>query len=458
MTVLESTGVDAGGAKEPIKFPGTKEERRNERIRRRGERKVTDDVDYAAAPSPVFDFDDLQPFEPVVEPVTEEPRRKLRVADLRQRLTISWTYISFLLMVVVPGAATGFYYAFIASPQYVIETQFSVRGSSQASMSTFGLSGLFGSTTQSGDSYIVASYIESVQLLRDVKDQLGIDLRQYYAKNDIDFWYRIDPNVPLEKFTAYWQDMVEVSFNSTTGNTTLYIYGFSADDAKAIADAVLKVSETLVNDLSEKNRQQMMLLASKQVDRSEDRLRKVREETRKLRASEKTIDPVSLVKGGVELSQKLEGELQDLSTRYDTLLQSVGKDSPQARMMRKQMKSAEEALVMQKRKIGEVTDSGVKDAPGMGGNIASIVNKFEQLQVEDKFATQAYTTSLAAFETALAEAQKQERYFATFVAPTRPEIALYPSRLLDTFIAFVVLSAIWMISQFLYRSFRDHAI
>ena len=68
------------------------------------------------------------------------------------------------------------------------------------------------------------------------------------------------------------------------------------------------------------------------------------------------------------------------------------------------------------------------------------------------------STSLAAFETALAEAQKQERYFATFIAPMRPEIALYPKRLLDTFIAVLVLCAVWMISQFLYRSFRDHAI
>ena len=56
------------------------------------------------------------------------------------------------------------------------------------------------------------------------------------------------------------------------------------------------------------------------------------------------------------------------------------------------------------------------------------------------------------------EAQRQERYFATFVTPTRPEIALYPMRYLDSFIAFLVLLAAWMATQFLYRSFRDHAI
>jgi capsular polysaccharide transport system permease protein len=464
MTVLESD-INEGGAKEPIKFPGTKEERREARearARRRLERKSAEPAEETIAPVPFIEPEELPRYEPL-QPVADEPAKEKR-GFVRHRLQISWTYLSFLLMVAIPGAATGFYYAFIASPQYVIETQFSVRGSSQASMSSFGLSGLFGNSTQSSDSYIVASYIDSVQLIRDVKEQLGIDLRQYYAKNNIDFWYRIDPNMPLEKFTDYWQDMIEVSYNSTTGNTTLYIYGFSPDDAKAIADAVLKVSETLVNDLSEKNRQQMTMLASKQVDRSEERLRKVREEIQKLRSKEKTVDPVALVKSNVELTQKLEGEFQDLKTRYDTLLQSVDKDSPQAKVMRKQMRSIQDMILKLKLKIGTSSDAEKSAAskddaqPGQTTNIAEVANKFEQLDVEDKFATQAYTTSLAAFETALAEAQKQERYFATFIAPMRPEIALYPKRLLDTFIAVLVLCAVWMISQFLYRSFRDHAI
>jgi capsular polysaccharide transport system permease protein len=454
MTVLESTDVNEGGAREPIRFPSTKEERREERLRRRLERKSAEPVEAREVPAPVVE-PELPQYEPL-EPVADE-RIKEKRSLVRRRLQISWTYLSFLLMVAVPGAFTGFYYAFVASPQYMIETQFSVRGSSQASMSSFGLSGLFGSTTQTSDSYIVASYIESVQLIRDVKEQLGIDLRQYFAKNDIDFWYRIDPAMPLEKFTDYWRDMIEVSYNSTTGNTTLYIYGFSPEDSKAIADAVLKVSETLVNDLSEKNRQQMTLVASKQVDRSEDRLVKVRAELQKLQSQVNTIDPTILVKSNAELRQKLEGELQDLKTRYDTLLQSgVTKDSPQARVMNRSMKSVQVQLDVLQSKIGGPAAAS-KDTD-KNGSYAQVVNKFTELTVQEKFATEAYTTSLAAFETALAEAQKQERYFATFIAPMRPEVALYPKRLLDTFVAFLVLCAVWMISQFLYRSFRDHAI
>jgi capsular polysaccharide transport system permease protein len=452
MTVLESTDRGEGGTKEPIRFPATKEERREERLRRRGERKRNLDEPETGL---VIDPDEFVfPVEPQVEAEAETKPK------LRHRLQISWIFASFLLMVVVPGVIGGLYYAFIASPIYVVETQFSVRGSNQASMASFGLSGLFGSSVQSGDSYIVSSYITSEQLVRDVKEQLGIDLRQYYSKNDIDLLYRINPATPLEKFGSYWNNMVEVSFNSTTGNTTFYVFAFSPDDAKAISDIVLKVSEKLVNDLSEKNRIQMTQMATKQVERSEDRLRKVSEQLRTLRSQVQIIDPQILVKGNAELTQKLQDSLQELKTRQSALLESVDKDSPSARMLQKQIKATETQIRMQKSKIGETVPANTPaDDQATGNrNVAGVVEKFEALTIEQEFATKAYTTSLAAMEASLSEAQKQERYFATFVAPARPEIALYPQRLLDTFILVLVLMAVWMISQFLYRSFRDHAI
>lgn len=372
---------------------------------------------------------------------------------------IPWTAISFLAMVLIPAAIAFFYYVFLASPQYQVETQFAVRGSSQSSIGAMGLPSILGGTsTQTGDSYIVTSYVESLQLIRDVQQELGIDLRQFYTRDHIDWLYRIEPDMPLEKFTEYWRDMTDVSFNATTGNTTLYIYGFTAEDSKAIADAVLKVSERLVNQLSESNRQQVMQVASKQVDRAEERLRKVQAEIRKLREQEKTTDPQALVQIQTQLTGNLEGQLSGLKTRLSALLKSVSPDAPQAKALQKQIDALEAQITEQKSQLGNATGNGKDLSDEEKANLAEVLNKFEELTIEQTFATQAYTTALAAFETAIVEAQRQERYFATFVAPTRPEIALYPMRYLDSFIAFLVLLAAWMVTQFLYRSFRDHAI
>jgi capsular polysaccharide transport system permease protein len=373
---------------------------------------------------------------------------------------IPWTALSFLVMVLIPAAFATFYYVVLASPQYQVETQFAVRGSGQSSMTTMGLGSLLGgSTAQTGDSYIVISYVESLQLIRDVQQELGIDLRQFYTRDHIDWLYRIEPDMPLEKFTEYWRDMTDVSFNSTTGNTTLYVYAFSAEDSKAIADAVLKVSEKLVNELSESNRRQVMQVASKQVDRAEERLRKVQGEIRKLRVEEKITDPTTLIQLQNQVTSGLQNELTSLKARMTALMKSVNPDAPQAKVLQKQIEAREEQLKMHEAQLGAAIGKDPKDlSPEEKANLAGVLNKFEELTIEQGFATQAYTTALAAFETAIVEAQRQERYFATFVLPTRPEIALFPLRYLDSFIAFLVLLAAWMVTQFLYRSFRDHAI
>jgi capsular polysaccharide transport system permease protein len=447
MTVFEPTSSGNDSSNEPIKFTASKDERRAERQRRRLERAMLASAASALETPPVATESDLGP--------AGEPS-----FGKRERLNskISWTMVSFILLVCLPTLVTSVYYAFIASPQYEVEAQFSVRGSNQASIATLGLGSILGNSVQSGDSYIVASYVQSLQLLRDVKSELNIDLRTFYSRPEIDWLYRIDPDMPLEKFADYWSDMTEVSFNSTTGNTTLLVYAFTAEDSKKIADAILKVSERLVNNLSESSRQQLTLVASNQVDRAEDRMRKVREQLRRLRTEEKAFDPSQIAALESGLTSNLEGQLSGLRSRLSALLKSVSKDSPSAVVLQRQIDALEQQLADQKSKLGTPDKNLNAKAPNDDSNLAEVLNKFEELTVEQGFATQAYTTALAAFETALAEAQKQERYFATFIAPTMPQIAVYPTRLLDSFIAFLVYLATWLMAQFLYRSFRDHAI
>ncbi|WP_137158333.1 hypothetical protein [Rhizobium sp. FKL33] len=474
MTVPKTTDENA----ETIQFPLNKDEKREQRLRKRAERQKQ----AQEAGSGAFGIETLSQGAPVISVVAGEglaPQQKGRVqpqpeaeteeeehfkAPKKGAFSFSWTNVSFLLFVVIPGAFCALYFMVIASPQYVVESQFSVRGSNASSMASLGLGSLFGTSVQSSDSYIVSSYIESQQLVRDVRDQLGIDLRQYYSEPNIDFMYRISPDMPLEKFTEYWRDMVEISFNSTTGNTTLYVYAFSADDSKAITDAVLKVSEKLVNSLSESSRRQMTRVASMQVERAEARLQMVRNEIRRLRSTEKIIDPKQLSQLDFSLTQKLESELQAAKTRLNTALQSVSNDAPQVVVLKRTIKGLENQLGILKEKMTLPDEADSPEQPTKAGrvneegNIPGVLTKFEDLTVQLEFSTQAYTTALAAFETSLTEAQKQDRYFAVFVSPVRPEISLYPQRLLDSFISLLVLMAVWLIAQFFYRSFKDHAI
>ena len=159
----------------------------------------------------------------------------------------------------------------------------------------------------------------------------------------------------------------------------------------------------------------------------------------------------------------LEQELASLRTRYKALVDSVSKDAPSARVIERQILALEQQLVEQKNRIsgdsttdknGKTTRSGMEN----GRALPEMIDRFTELSVEQEFAVKAYTTSLAALETAMQEAQKQERYFAVYVPPREPEIALYPLGAVNTLIVFAAATCLWRIGYFAVRCGMDHAI
>lgn len=381
----------------------------------------------------------------------------------KQKRQLPWTLISFGLAVALPTILTALYFAFIASPQYVVETQFAVRGSNQPSLSAFGLPALVGGGGQSGDSYIVADYIHSAQILPDIKEQTGVDIRTLYSRPTIDFLYRENSTRSLDEFRDYWRDMINVSFNTTTGNVTIRVFAFSPSDAKQIAESILSVSEHLVNTLSDKSRRQVIETANQQVARSEERLRNLRKQMTELQITEQAVDPAAVATMEASIISSLEQELVNLRTRYKALVDSVSSDAPSARVIERNISALEAQLVEQKKRItGDVerqTDSKTTRAGVDTSNaLPQMISRFSELGVEQEFAVKAYTASLAALETSMQEAQKQERYFAVYVQPREPEVALYPFSVLNTGIVLLASFGFWLIGYFVFRSVKDHAI
>lgn len=381
----------------------------------------------------------------------------------KRKRQLPWTAISFGLAVVLPTLLTALYFAFIASPQYVVETQFSVRGANQPSLSAFGLPALVGGGGQSSDSYIVADYIHSAQILPDIQEQTGVDIRTVYSRPTIDFLYRENGTRSLDEFRDYWRDMVNVSYNTTTGNVTMRVFAFSPSDAKQIAESILAVSEHLVNALSDKSRRQVIETANQQVARSEERLRNIRKQMTELQISEQAVDPTAVATMEATIISSLEQELANLRTRYKALVDSVSSDAPSARVIERNISALEAQLVEQKKRLtGDVdqpTDSKTTRAGVDTSNaLPQMISRFSELGVEQEFAVKAYTASLAALETSMQEAQKQERYFAVYVPPREPEVALYPFSVLNTAIVLLGSLGFWLIGYFVFRSVKDHAI
>src|SRR5690606_28422365 len=214
------------------------------------------------------------------------------------------------------------------------------------------------------------------------------------------------------------------------------------------AQAVLDVSSTLVNTLSEHAKQQVIASAAEEVKRTEDRLNQVRQAVEEFRNKEQIID----VSGTAEIEQNLLGDLKkqflELKGRRDTIASSAA-NSPMVRSLDSQIAVIQEQIEAQKSKVGTGTTSSAK-------NISSLATEYQQLLSAQQFAEKAFMAAQEAFETASQEARKQERYLAVVVEPTLPDYSMYPMRLANIIMVLFGAFVIWLLSYLLATSVREH--
>ena len=363
-------------------------------------------------------------------------------------------FAGFLMFVLLPTALVGFYFFTVASPQYAVETQFAVRGSDTSPLDSLGLglSALPGASGQDADSYVVQNYIESVQVVKDIKRDQDIDIRKFYARPFIDPLYKIAPDMPWVDFAGYWSWRIKAEYNSITGNTTFQVFAFTARDAHAIADAVLTQAEKVVNDLSGELRTSLIGTAEEEVTRTEQRLRDARLAVQLFQNATQVLDPKIAAEQEGGITAQLEGELAELRTRQRALSATISGNSPTMRVINRQIEAIEAQLREQRRNIG----SGTEEAGG--DNLAELSTRFIELTLDAEFAQTAYTAALAALETALTDARKQQRYLATYIPAEAPSVSRHPKPLLYTFIGFVWFGFVWIAGLFLVRTIREHAV
>lgn len=184
--------------------------------------------------------------------------------------------ISFLVFVGIPTFIAAFYYLAVASPQYVAEFKFSVKNNTPtANPAGSGMFSLFGGDTIStnNENYLVVEYLTSRQAVEDLQRRL--DLVGLYSRPEIDSWSRYDASQPLEKFVGYWRNMVRAHFDMITGIATAEVRAFSPQDAVAVAQALVAMSEKLVNDISMRTRNDTVQFAEGEVEKAQERVRRI---------------------------------------------------------------------------------------------------------------------------------------------------------------------------------------
>jgi capsular polysaccharide transport system permease protein len=386
---------------------------------------------------------------------------------------------SLVLFVILPALAITYYYAFVAADQFVVEWKFVVRqvedtsfskgtttfdseqggaesgmfsqGGKESSGSSAGKSTGGGSSRSSSitidnqDGYVVASYIQSPAVVRDLSKMLN--LREIFSRPEADFWARLRARATADELTSYWLNTVSSYIDRPSGIVTVDFHAFRRWDALAVANAVDILSANLVNNLSLRARQESLERAEQEVDRSEKAMRAVMADFESFRNRAGLIDPNSAAANTSDLLKQLLSERIETDSKLSVLKQ-LRPRAPEIITLKTRL----ESIDMHIAELQATLTAKERKA----GTIAAALATFEELRVREQLAEQIYTDARNDEERARQTAEKRWLYIATFQPPALPDDSEYPDRIGFSTIGATLLFAAWSIAALVRMSILDH--
>jgi capsular polysaccharide transport system permease protein len=380
-----------------------------------------------------------QPAAQAVAPARPQRRRRHALA------------LSFVLCVLLPLALVGGYYATLATDRYAARAGFSIRGiDTNAGVDGIGaLTGLPSSGSTTSDSYIVLSYLGSRALLESVDQRHA--LRATFSGGDVDWISRLAADATVEDFVDYWNRRIATQFDPTSGIIEFEVQSFSADHARQIAETVLSLTQSLVNELSANARRDALRFAREEVTLQETRLRDALAALRDFRSTERSVNPSASAALEIELIASLESRLIDVNARIAALRETLDENAPSLVALRRNAEALTAQIVERRQVIG----SDLLDDSGSSA-VTEQLARYEALEVERSLAQQAYASALVSLEQARRDADRQQRYLAIYLRPQVAEAAEYPKSLRNVLVAAFALIAAWGIGTLFTYSVRDH--
>jgi capsular polysaccharide transport system permease protein len=385
-----------------------------------------------------------------LKPLAPRPQLLPAVADA---LTITpavaaggWRWL-FVFTVVLPMAAAAAYLLAVATPRFNSTASFVVRATVQQSDNPLAaLAADSSSSIARDETNAVNAYLTS----RDVVDQLvkNNGLRAILDRSGADFLFRY-PTFWLPNNNEYlyqrFQWMADAEVDPITSISTIDVNAFTAEDARAIASAMLGYAEALVNQMNERaykdgvaNAEQSVTEAQRQFDGVEQELRAYRNETG-------SVDPNLVAGSKLKVIEGLSTELAEVEA---TIAQqtSIAPNTPSLKGLRAQAESYRKEI--DKRKL---------EIAGSVGSEAAKLEGYEKLVLQRELAGKALAVAEAERTQARQDAERQHLYVQLISRPNlSTDFAKYPRATLDLLVLLAICLGIFQVLRLLGGITAEH--
>ena len=352
-----------------------------------------------------------------------------------------------LTAVLLPALLSLLYFGLWASPMYIAEARFAVRGA-ENSGAAGGLAALLlpSGASVGADAHIVAEYIQSPDIMEAVDGEMGIF--RHFSSREYDLISRLAADATRDERLSYWQWAVKPSFDPETGIIALSVKAYDPATAQKLAEAVLTRSEALVNAMSRRAQDDAIALAMSEVKTAEQRVSAAQDAMRAFRDRSGMLDPASTAGGLQGIVSQLEGEAVKVRAEIAEASTYMSKDAPALVGLHARLAAVEKQLASEKLRLaGEARPD----------SLTSVAGEYEDLQTESEFARQQLVSAMTSLETARVKAEAKSRYVVAFQIPVLPDESLYPRPFLFTAYVFVGALALVGLCSLIIAAVREHA-
>jgi len=355
----------------------------------------------------------------------------------------------FILVVILPTVVAAVYYGFVASDVYVSESRFVIKSPEQKRSQVSTLANLIQTTGLSGgqeQANEVLAYVRSRDALRALEQDP--DVRSKFSSPEADVLSRFPHPFGKSGFEGlykFYGEMVSARLDNETGVAIITVKSFTPTDAYQINKRLLELSEALVNRLNARAQSKGILEAQRQVALATARAKAARVALSEYRNRQELIDPGKQAVGVLEIANGLIAQRAALQAQLD-LMRRVTPQNPSIPALQSRISAISTQIASQDERV-----------VGPGDGIASKMGGYENLYVEQEFATQSLNVANASLVQAAAEAQKQQFYLERVVDPNLPDAALLPRRLMSILAVVAALVCLYFIGWMLIVGILEHA-
>lgn len=351
-----------------------------------------------------------------------------------------------MVAIVLPTALATVYYGGIATPRYVSEVQFVVRGATTSRLT--GLQSLFrsiGVTRAVDDANIVQQYILSrdAASAMERKDALRAD----FSRPEGDWLARFPrfwESAAFEHLYEHYRDRVAVIHDAARGILTLRVETFRADDSRNLAEGLIGLAEAMVNRMNERALDDALGAAQSELRLTEEKVIEAQLALTQFRNEGVLVDPNKNSTAALETISNLSIELNQVLAHISEL-QRTAPASPGLEVAHARSAALRSRIQIERGQLA-----------GDDKSLAVKVSSYERLTLMRDLADKRFAAAVLSLENARSEARRQHIYVERIAGPTLPDHPLEPRRLRSVLSVLLVSAMGYAVFWILAVGAREH--